>query len=228
MLPPAQTLPHSEASPVQGRLAWYRATVKLLVVMLLAACGSASPPPSPVGNTAAPAPQVTETETDTIPYTGNPAARVQLVSYFNYQCSHCVAFAPTLDEIAARYGNKIVIQHRVLRLPNHGPDNDLPHIAALAAHRQGRFEAMHRALFAGGVFDRESVIGYARTIGLDVPRFTRDLSDPKLRARIDADSRAADRDRVAGVPAVLIDGREYHGDPTIAPISAAIDAALAK
>lgn len=196
----------------------------LLVIVLVTACWGSAPsaPPSP-SNVGLPRRAVAGA--DTIPYTGNPAARVKLVSYFNYQCPHCISFEPILDKIATKYGDKIVIYYRSLRLPAF-PDNDTPHLAALAAHRQGEFIAMHRALFAGGAFDPESLRDYARTLGLDLARFERDLADPKLRARIAEDTSQAEAADIAFVPFLFLDGAPYQGDLELGPLSAAIDAAL--
>ncbi|MBA2542624.1 MAG: thioredoxin domain-containing protein [Deltaproteobacteria bacterium] len=202
----------------------YRQCVKLLLVMLLAACwGSA--PSTPPSNAAAPRARVAGV--DTIPFTGNAAARVKIISFYNYQCGHCVTFEPILDNIASKYGNRIVIYYRSLRLPAFH-DNDVPHLAALAAHRQGQFIAMHRALFAAGAFDPESVRGYAQKLGLDLERFERDLADPKLRARITEDTAAAEAADVAYVPYLIIDGTPYEGDREVGPLTTAIDAALAR
>ena len=92
----------------------------------------------------------------------------------------------------------------------------LPHHAALAAHRQGRFWSMAHLLFANqDRHSREDVIGMARQLALDVTRFAGDLDD-----RSTDDALRADRARAAAVgitgPAVLlINGVRYSGEPTL-------------
>lgn len=48
--------------------------------------------------------------------------------------------------------------------------------ASLAARDQGKFREMHLLLLdRSPKLDRESLIAYAKELGLDVPRFTKDL-----------------------------------------------------
>ena len=167
---------------------------------------------------------------DSIPSTGNPAAKVKIVSYYNYRCPHCITFEPILDDLVTRYGDRIFVQYRTLRL-SMWADSDDAAVAALAAHRQGQFLAMHRALFAtakdmGSKFDAETLRGHATTIGLDVARFERDLADPELRARVAKDTSDAEAAEVAYVPFLFFNGKPYEGDRELAPLTAHIDALL--
>src|SRR2546423_3214777 len=69
--------------------------------------------------------------------------------------------------------------------------------AAEAARRQGTFDAFHMALLDARHNDRadiesEAVIeGVARTAGLDLQRFQRDLADPEILAALSRDHREA-------------------------------------
>ena len=167
---------------------------------------------------------------DSIPSTGSPAARVKIVSYYNYRCPHCITFEPILDEIVKKYGDRIFVQYRTLRLPMWA-DSDDAAVAALAAHRQGQFLAMHRALFAAAKdmdakFDAGALRGHAAAIGIDVARFERDLADPELRARVAKDTSDAEAAEVAYVPFLFFNGKPYDGDRELAPLTAHIDALL--
>src|SRR6185295_4915510 len=94
-------------------------------------------------------------------------------------------------------------------------------IAAVAAERQGKFGEMHDMLYenqsvwADSPEFRPIVIRFARQLGLDVDRFTKDLDDPQVREVVRVDQRRAAARGIGGTPAVFIDGRPIdYDDPT--------------
>ena len=86
------------------------------------------------------------------------------------------------------------------------------HLAALAAGKQGKFWEFHDKIFANqqelnlGAYKR-----YARELGLDVARFERDLADPELKNKIDADKAEALSLGVTGTPGFFVNGRFLNG-----------------
>jgi predicted DsbA family dithiol-disulfide isomerase len=196
--------------------------VKVLFFVTLAACWTGAPPPAPIANRVEPSAKVIVA--DTIPFAGNPAARVEIVSYFNYRCPHCIQFEPILDELARKYGQRIVIYYKTLRLPTYADADDAT-VAALAAHRQGKFLAMHHELIAGRAFDPDSLRGYAGKIGLDIDRFERDVADKKLRERIEQDRADAEAAEISFVPYLLINDRPFESRE-LADLTAHIDSLL--
>lgn len=191
------------------------------------ACWTASQPAPPPANVATE--QRAAPVADGIPSTGNPAARVKIVSYYNYRCSHCITFEPILEQLVGHYGDKLFVQYRTLRL-SAWADSDLAATAALAAHRQGKFLEMHRALFRGAgtyrTFDAETMSRYAASIGLDVTRFERDLDDPVLHARVAKDTADAEEAEVMYVPFLFINGTPYEGERDLASLTTHLDALL--
>ena len=85
--------------------------------------------------------------------------------------------------------------------------------AAVAADAQGHFWEMHDKLFivSGGNVDRTVLDGVARDIGLDVARFDRDMDDPALDSRVDADDADAKALGVKGTPTFFVNGRRIVG-----------------
>jgi protein-disulfide isomerase len=95
--------------------------------------------------------------------------------------------------------------------------------AAVAADAQGHFWEMHDRLFAlTGTADRAALDVVARSIGLDVARFDRDLDDPSLDARIDADDADAKALGVTGTPTFFVNGRRVVGAQPAAVFEKAI------
>jgi protein-disulfide isomerase len=101
--------------------------------------------------------------------------------------------------------------------------------ASLAAEAQGRFWEYHDLLVAHrDALDRASLEGCARTAGLDLARFGRDIDDPRFEARITADETPAAKLHVEGTPTAFVNGRRIVGAQLIAVYRAAVDRALAR
>jgi protein-disulfide isomerase len=72
---------------------------------------------------------------------------------------------------------RVAFKHRPLPMHDHAR---LAAKASLAAEAQGRFWEYHDVLVAHrDALDRASLEGYARSVGLDVARFGRDIDDPR-------------------------------------------------
>jgi NhaA family Na+:H+ antiporter len=83
-------------------------------------------------------------------------------------------------------GDRLVYVFR--QFPNERANSgaDLAARASEAAARQGRFFEMHDQLFDRNLpIGEADLVAIARTIGLDIPRFERDLSSDEVRARVE-------------------------------------------
>jgi protein-disulfide isomerase len=119
-----------------------------------------------------------------------------------------------------------VIKH--LPLPGHKQARPAA-IAAMAAHRQGKFWEMHEMLFSNQErLDAASIAGYARHLGLDAARFEADLADPAIAAAIDADADEAIAKGFRGVPAFTVNGRVVLGARPLDDMRAIVDEELAR
>jgi predicted DsbA family dithiol-disulfide isomerase len=68
---------------------------------------------------------------------------------------------------------------------------------------------------------------YARSVGLDVERFTRDMDSPEVSARLLADQTRAESVNITGTPTLFLNGREIPAESmTAEKISSAINAVL--
>jgi protein-disulfide isomerase len=116
-----------------------------------------------------------------------------------------------------------------LPLPMH-PDARTAAKAALAADAQGRFWDFHDRLFAqfGGRLDRPMLERIAADLRLDPARFSRDLDDPAIEARIVKDEKDADALGVEGGPTFYVNGRRIDGAQPIAVFEAMIARAKGK
>ncbi len=89
-----------------------------------------------------------------------------------------------------------------------GPNSALAAKAALAAHRQGKYVAFHRALYEvrGGVTPGK-VDEVAAAVGLNLDRLKADIEDPAIAAQIEKNLALARALRIDGTPG-FVAGRQ--------------------
>jgi protein-disulfide isomerase len=146
---------------------------------------------------------------DGAPYTGAPDAPVKVVEFFDYGCPSCKMFVPILKEALAQYPDQAVIYYKQFPLPSHVHSKGAAQ-AALAAHEQGKFQAMHELLFAKAPNHRKpELTEYAKALGLDMGRFEANYN--AALPRVEADIAEGNAAGVNGTPAIFINGKEYKG-----------------
>jgi len=81
-------------------------------------------------------------------------------------------------------------------------------IASLAAANQGKYREISKIFFNNfKVLNDEKIKIFAQQAGLDMLKFEKDLKDPSIINRINADIRLAKKCKVRGVPAIFINGK---------------------
>jgi len=99
--------------------------------------------------------------------------------------------------------------------------------ASLAARDQGKFREMHLLLLdRSPKLDRASLIGCARELNLDVPRFTKDLDTMRHRKEIDRDVKLGESLDLYTTPTIFINGVKLQGDRPIEAYRAVIEREL--
>ena len=85
--------------------------------------------------------------------------------------------------------------------------------AALAARDQGKYWEMHDLLLKKSPkLDRDSLISYAKELGLDMKRFTESVDMKKHKDEIDRDVKLALSLDLYNTPTFFINGRKIVGD----------------
>jgi len=132
---------------------------------------------------------------------GNPAGSVTLIEFTDYACGYCRASVPEVEAlIAANPDLKVVIRE----LPILSPASADAARWALAAAEQGRFEAFHKAMFAAGRPDGQSIEQAARAAGLDLDRARRTAAEPRIEAELKQNLTFAQQLRIDGTPAFVV------------------------
>ncbi len=143
------------------------------------------------------------------PQTGPVDAPITIVEFSDFACGYCSRVQATLRQLALLYPNAIRTVHRTLPLDT---ENTLAAEAALAAHAQGRYLAMHDRLYElHGRVDRIDVELLAQAIGLDLLTFRKDIDEGRYRPSVRADEADARALGVTGTPMFFINGRPING-----------------
>jgi protein-disulfide isomerase len=138
----------------------------------------------------------------TSPVGGNPDGDVTLVEFFDYNCPYCRRVAPVMAAAEAADGKLRIVYKE---FPILGENSVFAALAALAAHRQGKYLPFHKALMTAKVgATPSSVLALAEKVGLDVDRLKADMKDPKLKAIVERNLALAQALRINGTPAFVV------------------------
>jgi len=160
------------------------------------------------------------------PVGGNPQGDVTLVEFFDYNCGYCRQVAPVVDEAEkSDAGLRIVYKE----FPILGPNSIFAARAALAAHRQGKYAPLHKALMkVRGNVDEASVMRVAGELGLDLARLKADMADAAIQSAIDRNLELARALRITGTPGFVVGNQILRGATDVATLRKLIDEARKK
>jgi protein-disulfide isomerase len=160
------------------------------------------------------------------PVRGDEAAKLTIVEFSDFECPYCNKVNPTLIELLDQYDGRVRLVWKHLPLDNHRRA-PAAHRASEAAHRQGKFWEMHDLIFANQrAMSPERYREYAAELDLDMDQFDRDLEDPALQRKIEADLAEAKTVGVRGTPSFFINGRYVSGAIPIETFRGLIEAEL--
>jgi protein-disulfide isomerase len=136
------------------------------------------------------------------PSKGNPQGAVTVVEFFDPRCGYCKRMRPVVEELLRRQRD---VRWVMKDLPILGPASVLASRALLASQRQGRYAEFHDAVLKLREEPAEAVLRReAERAGLDWARLKRDMEDPGVQRRIDANSLLARALQIQGTPAMVV------------------------
>jgi protein-disulfide isomerase len=148
---------------------------------------------------------------DGSPAMGPKDARITLVEFSDFQCPYCAEAAPQLTAILKAYPAELRLVFKQFPLDIHSQAAQAA-AAALAAHNQGKFWALHDALFAHRRdLSRQGILSAASGLGLDMKRFEADMDSADTRKAVERDLAEGEGAGVQGTPTVFINGQRYNG-----------------
>ncbi|HEY6971182.1 MAG TPA: thioredoxin domain-containing protein [Candidatus Angelobacter sp.] len=178
-------------------------------------------------STAQPVAAVGELDLSYSPVRGKKDAPVTIIEFSDMQCPFCARVSPTLRELMTQYPDQIRWVFKNFPLSFHH-DSELAHRAVLAAGEQGKFWEMHDLVFADQPnIRREDLFQKARSLDLDIARFTADLNSDKLKHNVEADRAEGIRLGVSGTPTFFVNGKRYSGTMPLVQFRGIVDDALA-
>ena len=125
-----------------------------------------------------------------------------IVEFFDYRCPYCKQVLPALQTLL-KEDHKLRFVYK--EMPVLGPASVTAAHAALAAQRQGKYEAFHTAMMATkGQITDETVYKVAGSVGLDVDRLKQDMSAPEIEQALKANLALADALNIRGTPGFII------------------------
>lgn len=162
------------------------------------------------------------------PSKGTATAPVTIVEFSDFECPYCSRAATTVDEVVAKYGDKVRIVFRNFPLDFHKNAKKAAE-AALCAHDGGKFWDYHDKLFANqSALGEPKLLEYAKDLGLDTKAFETCLTSGKHAGTVSLDQAAGQRVGVQGTPGFFVNGRFVGGAQPIEEFAKLIDEELSR
>jgi NhaA family Na+:H+ antiporter len=143
---------------------------------------------------------------------GTAADAITVVLYGDYLCPYCRRLRTLLKRLRQVFGERLAYVYRHLPNERAHPGAEFFARVAEAAGNQGHFWEMHDWLY-----DHEPPLqpndatAYARSLGLELERFARDVDAAETHARVDEDLTQGRQNGVSATPTLFVDGLRYDG-----------------
>ena len=154
-------------------------------------------------------------------------APVTVLEYGDYECPFCRGAARDLHRMLDLYPGSIRFAFRNFPIPQLHPHAEQAAEAAEAAAAQGRFWEMYDLLLRpSSGLGLDSLLGYARDLGLDLDRFGKEVTGGAYAAKIEQDVREGVRNGVNATPKFYVGGRRIDGKFPLEGLEDAIRASI--
>lgn len=154
---------------------------------------------------------------------GNPLGDITVVEFYDTRCPYCRRMLPVIAELVRAEPN---VKVTMKDMPILGPASVLESRALLAAQRQGGYFKMRDAVMASSTpATIDSLRETATRLGLDSARMIRDMDDPAIKARLEANVALAQQIGIQGTPAMVIGSTLLAGAVDVGELRQAIAAA---
>jgi len=158
---------------------------------------------------------------------GLETAHCTLVEYGDYQCPHCRAAQPVIEQLRQDFGKKLRFVFRNFPLNQSHAEAQGAAEAAEFAGSKGKFWEMHDVLFKhqerlGELFYVEQ----AEALGLSGDELRKALKDGTFTKRVQDDFSGGVRSGVNGTPTFFINDERHNGSNSFDSLAAKIGSAL--
>lgn len=165
---------------------------------------------------------------------GQGTAGVTLLEYGDYQCPYCAQYYPTIEQVLAKYGDKIKFQFRNFPLVGTHQNAFAAARAAEAAGLQDKYWGMYGLLYQNQDLWKDSknplvmYTQYAKQLGMNVDKFKTDYASSQVNDLINADKAEGDKLGVQGTPTFFLNGKKVQINNNVVAFEKVIDTEIAK
>lgn len=156
----------------------------------------------------------------TAPVLGNPEGDVTLVEFFDYNCPYCKQVAGDVKSLIEKDGNIRLVYRE---WPILGEGSVFAARAALAARKQGKYEAMHWALMSLKRADERSVLQVASDLGLDIEKLQNDMQSSEIDEHIGISHELTQALGITGTPSFTIGDKAIFGAVPLTELENAVE-----
>jgi protein-disulfide isomerase len=158
---------------------------------------------------------------------GPPDAPVTLVEYGDFECPRCKQAAGAVKLLIAHFGPRLRYVFRHFPLEEIHPHALHAASAAECAGAQGEFWRMHDVLFEQQThLERDRLLDYARTLALDIGRFTAELDGEIHLQRVREHQADGRRSGVRATPGFFVNGQVRDVSYDLHSLVEAVESAL--
>jgi protein-disulfide isomerase len=160
---------------------------------------------------------------------GAAAAPVTIVEFSDFHCPFCRRVQPVLEQVLARYGDKVRLVYRDFPLDLAHPQARRAAEAARCAGEQGRFWEFHDSLYRSDPDASDAALGrIAAEAKLDAAALLACVASGRQAAAVRADSDAGHALSINSTPSFFVNGRPFNGSQSIESFSKLIDDELGR
>lgn len=166
-----------------------------------------------------------------LPTSGSPEigpanAKITIVEFSDFQCPYCVLAVPQIQALLKAYPTQVKLIFKQFPLEIHSRAF-LAATSAIAAYKQGKFWEMHDAMFEHhNDLSPESLVAVAKSLGLDVARFEKDMNSEATKQAIEKDVNDGEQAGVQGTPTIFVNGQRYNGPIRLEALKPIFDNAI--
>ncbi len=145
------------------------------------------------------------------PSKGPDDAKITIVEFSDFECPYCSKAEEAVKQVMDSYAGKVKLVFRHFPLNFH-PNAQKAAEASACADDQGKFWALHEAMFANQrALGVDQLKGYAEKAGLDMTKFNQCLDTGAKAELVKKDMQDGSKVGVNGTPAFFINGIPLSG-----------------
>lgn len=146
----------------------------------------------------------------------NTQSKIVLTEYADFQCPACGAYYPIVKKLEEDFGNDIKFVFRHFPLKQIHKNANIAAVSAESAGRQNKFWEMHDLIFEnqdvwssqGSTEVRETFVGYAEKIDINIEQFKKDIRSKEIQRIVDESYASALKSRINSTPTFFLNGEK--------------------